>query len=256
MGSFLMSCAVTGSAIPEGAEVVAFPMSLEMPNGRGDSADFNQNWFISGMPIFGVYNDYGDVLEHETNIEHNSSKLDLMIVHKWAWEYLMEIVKKYNDEEDALYVEYNKQGLGYINYRLQRQQKVREAIDFFTSQQDHIPVFMNLTPEKLKEVNAEMVVNSLKEMRHRGNMDWFGEGSRNADDHWRNFILKSENPHKTCDDFYKYIISMSHAKHMIFFRMMPSMYASQEYNHNILKGLYERGLKYCNEEIAKDHEDE
>jgi len=116
MGSFLMACAVTGATITDGADVVAFPMQLERGEGRGHSDTMNCQWFISEMPIHGMYNDYGNVLDMETKIERNAADDNLMIMYRWARQVLVDIVEKSNLDNDLEYARLASRGKNYVNY--------------------------------------------------------------------------------------------------------------------------------------------
>lgn len=254
MGSFLMSCAVTGATITEGADVVAFKMKQEKVPGRGSPDLFNTAWFICDFPCFGTYNDYGNVLL-EDGTEINSPDEDYMLMYKWAWETLVDIVKKDEKEEDERYEEYNRQGLGYVNYRLKRIQDAKNAIDSHldnktNSIEDLDEIIASLTPEEI----SQKVKALLSQSRVNDALRWGGEGCHTSDSFWQNRILSDDNPHEIHDRFLNEVLIIMKSKHYIYFRMMPSMYGSQESNAEQMIQLFERGIQYFKKEIEANYE--
>jgi hypothetical protein len=229
MGSFYMSCAVSNAPILEGEEIVACKLQLERGEGRGQADMFNRQWFIADFPQHGVYNDYGNMLlADETEVE--SSEEDVLFISKWAWETLVAVVVKDWKEHDARYVEYNKKGLNYTNYRLQGIANAKAAIDQY------------LAPKP--EDKEGLMIRAIEEMRMREHLRWGGEGCSKSDAHWRDKILTSDNPHATYDRFMAEVLPIIRSTNRIYWRIIPSMYASQQDNTDELIKLYSRGLKH------------
>ena len=231
MGSFYMSCAVSNAPILEGEEIVACKLQLERGEGRGDADMFNRQWFIADFPQHGLYNDYGNMLMPNGE-EVKSSKGDVLFISKWAWEILVKIVEKYWKDEDARYVEYNRQGRGYVNYRLKDIADAKAAID------------THLRPAPAPEDKKAVLLRAIEEMRARGHLRWCGEGCDKSNAYWREKILSSPDPHATHDRFRAEVLPITHSTNFIYWRIIPSMYASQSDNTNELIKFYSRGLKH------------
>ncbi len=225
MGSFYMACAASNAPLTDGQEIVACKLKLETGEGRGGADTFNRQWYISDFPQHGVYNDYGRMLCPDGS-EVDSGEDDVLFIAKWAWEVLTEAVVKSWEEHDARYVKYNEEGKGWTNYRLQSIQEAKDAIN------------MSLRPgfdplDKL--IDGYKISQALR---------WGGEGCRNSDKHWRDTILSSEDPHATHDRFLVEVLPIICSTHFVYWRLIPSLYASQDPHTETLIKFYSRGLEF------------
>lgn len=231
MGSFYMACVASNAPLLEGEEVVACKLKLEKGEGRGSADTFNRQWFLADFPQQGVYNDYGNVLLPD-GTELESSEDDLLIMAKWAHDVLVKMVQKSWKDEDARYVEYNKQGLNYTNWRLKHIADGKAAID----------THLLLPPDP--EDRGAVLLRAIEQMRTHEHLRWGGEGCANSDRFWREKILASEDPHATHDRFRAEVLPITCSTNFLYWRIIPSMYASQDDNTDELIKFYSRGLKH------------
>lgn len=231
MGSFNMACAVTGASITPGEKVVAFQMIAEEPNGRGSSNLFNSQWFPSSFPLFGTYDDYGTVTGDDGVTSWENHEVQMMIIHRYAYDVLIEVVDQDTAEEDAQYVEYNKQGFDYINYRLKRQEKARIQL------------------AKLKDITPDL--KDWCEYSAQSEMGLGGEGSRTREEFWVAHIFAAADPVVEFDRVLNEVFKVIKAAHYVFFPLAPSLYANQEGNSKYMVKLFKAGLEFHGEVLAE-----